>query len=155
MGTMNCQTTWKHGSTFEADLRSHKILLDTKIESGGTNKGPSPKELLLAGICGCSGMDVISILQKMRLTVEHFDVSATTETTEGHPSIFKHVLVTFTIKSFDAKPEQVLRAVQLSMTKYCGVSAMIVKASPISYEVLLNDEKVGEGHAEFSPSVEA
>lgn len=150
MGTFNCQTNWTGGMSFEAEMRSHKVIMDTREESGGTNKGATPKELLLAGICGCSGVDVVSIIKKMRLNLEHFDVQATTETTDGYPSIFREVQLSFKIKSSDAKAEQVLKAVTLSMTKYCGVSAMVTPTSPITYQVFLNDEKVGEGKADFS-----
>lgn len=154
MGHMACQTKWIGAMGFESQIRDHKFIMDSKADFGGKDQGPTPKEILLASICGCTGMDVVSILQKMRAKLETCDVNAETDTTAGHPSIFSRVKLVFDVKGTDIKPDQVLKAVTLSMTKYCGVSAMIVKASPIEYEVRLNEAKIGEGQANFE-SVEA
>lgn len=149
MGRVECQTKWLGGLGFESQIRDNKLVMDAKVEAGGKDQGPTPKEILLASICGCSGMDVVSILQKMRLNLISCEVNAHTETTAGYPSIFSEVKLHFHVSGSDIKEEQVMKAVRLSMTKYCGVSAMIVKASPIVYEVFLNGSKVGEGHADF------
>lgn len=149
MGHMQCQTRWVGGSAFEAQIRDHKLPMDSRGNSEKLELGPTPKEVLLASICGCSGMDVVAILQKMRVNLIACDVNAETETTASYPSIFSEVKVIFRILGDDIKPEQALRAVTLSMTKYCGVSAMVVQASPIRYEVFLNQTKVGEGMAQF------
>ncbi len=151
---MSCQTNWGGGMTFEAHFRDHKFTMDSKEEFGGKDLGPSPKEVLLSSICACSGMDVVSILQKMRLDLQVCDISAHTETTEGYPSIFKEVKVQYHIASTDAKNEQVMKAVNLSMTKYCGVTAMVAPTSPVTYEVFLNNEKIGEGVADFTAAKE-
>jgi putative redox protein len=95
-------------------------------------------------------MDVVSILQKMRVHLVSCAVDAQTETTAGYPSIFSEVKLLFRIESPDVKPEQAIKAVTLSMTKYCGVSAMVVEASPITYQVFVNEEKVGEGRSDFT-----
>lgn len=149
MGHMACQTRWIGGMGFESHIRQHRFVMDSKADFGGKDEGPTPKEILLASICGCTGMDVVSILQKMRLKLDLCDVNAETETTSGHPAIFSRVKLVFDVKGAGIKPEQVLKAVTLSMTKYCGVSAMIVKASPIEYLVRLNDTQIGEGQANF------
>lgn len=149
MGQMQCQTKWIGGLGFEAHIRDHKFNMDAKAESGGKDQGPSPKEVLLSSICGCSGMDVAAILQKMRVNLTSLDVHAQTDLTSGHPSIYTEVKLQFRIGGSDIKPEQAIKAVGLSMTKYCGVSAMVVKASPITYEIFINDTKVGEGVANF------
>lgn len=148
--SMSCQTKWTGGLGFSAQVRDHKFTMDAKAEFGGKDQGPSPKEMLLSSICACSGMDVASLLQKMRVDLQSCEVDAQTETTEGHPSIFKLVQVQYRVKSSDAKAEQVMKSVNLSMTKYCGVSAMVASVSPITYQVFLNDEKIGEGVADFS-----
>lgn len=147
MGHMACQTKWVGGIGFESQIRDHKVAMDSRSD-GGKDQGPSPKELLLASICGCTGMDVISILQKMRVGLQSCNVDADTDTTAGYPSIFDRVKLKFLVKG-EMKNEQLMKAVTLSMTKYCGVSAMVVKASPIDYEVFLNDVKIGEGQADF------
>lgn len=154
MGHMQCQTQWIGGIGFEAHIREHQFIMDSRNDKGDKDRGPSPKEVLLASICGCSGMDVVSILQKMRVDLMACHVDAQTETTAGYPAIFTEVKLLFRIESPNIKPEQALKAVTLSMTKYCGVSAMIVEASPITYEVFVNSEKVGEGRADFSGAKE-
>ncbi|NUN05973.1 MAG: OsmC family protein [Bdellovibrio sp.] len=128
--------------------------MDAKPEVGGKNLGPTPKEFLLASICGCSGMDVASILGKMRLNIVSCQVNAQTETTAGYPAIFTTVHLQFVVESPDAKSEQVIKAATLSMTKYCGVSAMVVKASPIRYDVVLNGTTVFSGDADFTGTAE-
>jgi putative redox protein len=127
--------------------------MDTKKESGGQDEGPSPKEVLLASICACSGIDVASILQKMRVNLQSCDISAESNTTEGYPSVFDEVKLKFVIVGPDIKPDQATKAVVLSMTKYCGVSAMVAGVSPISYEILLNGLSIGSGRADFSESL--
>lgn len=151
MGQVKCQTQWIGEMGFESQIRGHKVLMDAKSDNtDATERGPTPKELLLASICGCSGIDVVSILKKMRVDLLSCSVNAQTETTQNHPSIFSEVKLQFYIRSSNIKPDQALRAVVLSMTKYCGVSAMIVPSSPIGYEVFVNEEKVGEGRANFT-----
>ncbi|UOF01867.1 OsmC family protein [Bdellovibrio reynosensis] len=156
MAHMRSQTKWlgqDRGIAFEATLRGHKLVMDTRAEGGG-DTGPSPKELLLASICGCTAMDVVSILQKMRVHLESCEVNSETATTAGYPSIFSEVKLQYLISGEGIKAEQVIKAVTLSMTKYCGVSAMIVKASPMTYEIVLNGTKVGEGKADFQAAAE-
>lgn len=151
MGHMQCETKWSgQGIRFESTIREHKFIMDSRGDGSVKDLGPSPKELLLASICGCSGMDVVSILQKMRIELQSCDVNAHTETTAEYPSVFSEVRLQFRIISPNVKPEQALKAVTLSMTKYCGVSAMIVKVSPIVYEVFVNDVSAGQGRADFS-----
>lgn len=153
MGHVSCETKWTGGQSFEAQSRGHRFIMDTKKEAGGDDQGPTPKEVLLASICACSGIDVVSILQKMRVDLQACEISSETETTAGYPSIFSEVLLKFQVKSPDVKEAQVMKAVTLSMTKYCGVSAMVVSASPIKYLVYLNDQKIGEGKADFGEAM--
>jgi putative redox protein len=150
MGKMQCQIRWVGGLGFEAQMRDHKIMMDSPAEGGVGERGPSPKELLLASICGCSGIDVVSILTKMRVSFSRCEVHSETETTAGYPSIFSKVKLNFYIDAEVIKDEQALKAVELSMTKYCGVSAMVVEASPIFYDVIVNGNLKGGGQAHFS-----
>lgn len=149
MSHMECNTRWKGGLAFEAESRGLKFTMDGRVAAGGKDLGPTPKEVLLSAICVCSGMDVTSILQKMRVQLDSCEVNAQSDTTETYPAIFKEIRVQFQIKGSDIKPEQAMKAVTLSMTKYCGVSAMVNPTSPIHYEVFLNDLKIGEAIADF------
>lgn len=150
MSQLECKTKWTGELGFEAEMRSHKLQMDTKPSDGSPGKGPTPKEILLASICACSGIDVVSILQKMRLDLVACDVNAVTETTKDHPSIFSEAQLQYRVQSSNAKPEQVMKAVNLSMTKYCGVSAMVAPLVPLVYHVFLNDIQIGEGQADFT-----
>ncbi|PIS10952.1 MAG: hypothetical protein COT73_06660 [Bdellovibrio sp. CG10_big_fil_rev_8_21_14_0_10_47_8] len=114
----------------------------------GDESGPSPKQLVLAAICGCTGMDVISLLRKYKQETKTFEIDAEASATEGHPVMFKEVKLKYQL-SGDLDIEKIKEAVHLSMTKYCSVSAMISKAAPINYEIFLNSEKIGAGEANF------
>ena len=153
MGHMECSAKWEGELKFATEIREHRFIMDSPSNSEAKNMGPSPKELVLAGICGCTGMDIASILNKMRLKIDLCQVNGQTDTTEGHPAIFKKVQLQFIVKGAEVKSEQVMKAVTLSMTKYCGVSAMIDQQSPIVYEVFLNDQKIGQGESDFSEAL--
>ncbi|QDK39744.1 OsmC family protein [Bdellovibrio sp. NC01] len=127
--------------------------MDTKVANGGDDRGASPKEVLLGAICACSGIDVASILKKMRVDLQSLEVNAESDTTQGYPSIFAKVMVDFKVTSPDAKPDQVIKSVDLSMTKYCGVSAMVNPTSPIYYRVFLNGAVIHEAKADFTESL--
>lgn len=130
---------------------SHPHVLDAKADFGGQDLGPSPKEYLLSAIAGCSGMDVVSLLKKMRVEFASLNITAEAETVDTHPKIFKQVDLKFILTGENIDLEKVKKAVDMSLTKYCGVSAMVAKASPIHYEILINQElKVsGEAHFDF------
>lgn len=147
---MQAKTRWVGKMAYQADSRGHRAVLDAKKEFGGMDIGMSPKEMVLNGLCGCSGMDVISLLTgKFKLPVTALEISADAEsTTSGHPVVWTKVDLSFEV-SGDLPADQVIKAVDLSMTKYCGVSAMLVKAVPIQYKVLLNGEQIHTGIAKF------
>ncbi|MCX7978479.1 MAG: OsmC family protein [Bdellovibrionaceae bacterium] len=147
---MKAMIRWFGKLGYEARIREHRFIMDARRESGGQDLGATPKEVFLAGLCGCTGMDVISLLtSKFKLPITACEVHADASTSEGgHPVVFTKVNLSFVI-SGDAPAEQVNKAVELSMTKYCGVSAMLVKACPIFYEVTLNGENIGRGEAHF------
>lgn len=133
---------------FTAEAGAHKVVMDTKPPLGD-DAALTPKQLLLAGICGCTGMDVVALLKKYKQPLETFSVDADAAMTEGvYPAVFREVRLTFKFNGA-LDPAKVLEAVTLSQTKYCGVSAMVVKAVPISYTVELNGQNIGSGKADF------
>lgn len=145
---MKCRAKWDGQMSFQSQMREHVLVMDAKKEHGGQNMGPTPKELVLSGIVGCTAMDVVALLKKFKEPFTEFFVSAEASMTEGHPVIFKEVHLLFEVNgSSEVKADQVLKAVSLSMNKYCGVSAMISKASPIFYKIQLNGEEIGSGKA--------
>lgn len=149
------KTSWKNGHAFNGEARGLKFTMDAPGEVS-QNHGPSPKELVLGGICGCTGIDVVSILEKMRARLTRLDVTASAEKTAGdHPVVFASVHLTFDIEADSITTDKVLRAVTLSQTKYCGVTAMIAKGCPVTYDVRLNGAMVGSGRAEFGTATGA
>ncbi|MBC7123973.1 MAG: OsmC family protein, partial [Pseudothermotoga sp.] len=108
-------------------------------ESGGLSAGPSPMELVLVALTGCTGMDVVSILSKMKVLdeVESFRMEVSSERAQDHPKIYTKIHLKYIFK-FKNQPfkEQVEKAVQLSQEKYCSVSAMLKKAAEVTYEIV-------------------
>lgn len=142
-------THWIQGIGFEVEVRDHHQFTDGKKDFGGKDRGPNPKEYVLAGLCGCTGMDVVSLLKKYKVPFTEFSVSANSEQTKDHPVIFSEINLTFSVKAENTDPELVKKAVDLSMTKYCGVSAMLSKAVDILYVIQMNGQEIGTGKANF------
>lgn len=137
------------GMGFEADVQGHRLRMDLPPPNG-KGEGPGPKILLLPAILGCAGMDIVSLLKKHRVAFDSFEMSAEAELTDSHPRIFQSVEVVFDLRG--SAPDLESRAAEAardSMTKYCGVSAMITKASPIFYTVRVNGEIAYRGQAQF------
>lgn len=133
--------------SFNATIGDFNVLMDTKSPIG-SDSAPSPKQLVLAAICGCTGMDVASLLKKYKLNPDFFEIEASATIGDGYPATFKEVNLKYHLKgALDL--EKVKEAVYLSQSKYCGVSAMIAKCAPITYEIYLNGEKSASGEADF------
>ncbi len=147
---MKAEITYEGKSAFQATIRDHHFMMDTQIAAGGDNKGPSPKELLLASIIGCSGMDVAALLKKHSMTPDRLAIRGDAEPRKEHPRIFSSIQVVFDVSGLSVSKDVLLEAVSLSLTKFCGVSAMVFQASPIFYSVRLNGEDIGQGQANFS-----
>lgn len=142
-------THWIQGIGFEVEVRDHHQYTDGKKEFGGKDRGPNPKEYILAGLCGCTGMDVVSLMKKYKIIFSDFSVSAESELTKTHPIVFSEIRLSFNIKAESAESSLIKQAVKLSMTKYCGVSAMLSKAVTINYKIFLNDLEIADGQASF------
>lgn len=133
---------------FEAEAAGHTVTIDTKSPVGN-DSGFSPKELLGISVCGCTAMDVVGLLRKYKQPLESCDVSAEITKTENvYPAVFTEMNLTFDLKGKIEK-DKAIEAVHLSQTKYCGVSAMLSKAFPIHYKIVLNGETIGSGTAAF------
>jgi len=127
-------TVWKEKMAFDSQLDNHVLRMDTTPEMGD-DSGPSPKQLLLAALAGCTGMDVASLLKKMRVPFTGFEIEIEAELTEGHPIVFSEIRLKYLLFGKDLNKEKVKKAIVLSQERYCGVSAMLKKNSPIRYEI--------------------
>lgn len=133
------QLSWQKNMAFETELNGHKLQIDASDEVGGNNKGPRPKPLMLVALAGCTGMDVISILKKMRINVDDFDVEVVAKSTEEHPKHYTsmHLIYKFTGKNLPK--DKLEKAVDLSQERYCGVSYVYKKAMDLTFEVKIID----------------
>lgn len=135
MGKEVINTKWLGNMAFETEINGHKIIMDASPEVGGENLGPRPKPFMLSALAGCTGMDVISILKKMQVEVDTFNVIVEGDLTEEIPKHFSkmHVIYEFTGK--DLPLEKLKKAVALSEERYCGVEAVYRKAMEVTSEV--------------------
>jgi putative redox protein len=125
-------TTWIKEQEFEASHEGNRIKID-----GNKQNGHGPKALLLSGLAACSGIDVVDILRKKRVQFSDVTIEVETEQTEEHPKVFKDITITFRIKTAAENEDKVRKAIELSIDKYCGVSAMLKKNSAIHYKLEL------------------
>jgi putative redox protein len=132
-------TKWLSDLAFEAEVDGHKIYMDSSMEHGGKNTGPRPKPLMMVALAGCTGMDVASILKKMKVNYEDFSVEVEGDVTEDHPKRFEGMKVIYRLKGKNISRKNVEKAVNLSITRYCGVSANYVKAFPITHEIVIEE----------------
>ncbi len=132
-------TVWMDEMAFEATVNGHKIILDAEENVGGLDRGPRPKPLMQVSLAGCTAMDVISILKKMRVEVEDFRVHVDGELTEEHPKHYSkmHIIYEFTGK--DLPMPKIEKAVTLSQDRYCGVSYLYRKIMDLTYEIVVHD----------------
>ncbi len=119
----------------------HMVPMDTKKEVGGLESAPTPMELVLQALIGCTQMDVISILKKMKVEYDEFIVSETHERAEDHPKVYTKIHLTYSFKGEGMDIEKVKKAVKLSKERYCGVSAMLSKTAEITNEIMINEIK--------------
>jgi putative redox protein len=130
---------WEKGMAFEANVDGFKIRLDAKNEHGGMNSGPRPKPLMMVALAGCTGMDVVSILEKMHVELGGFSVKVDGDITDEHPKHFTKMHIIYGFKGDDLPIEKLRKAIELSHERYCGVSASYRKAMEISYEIKIID----------------
>ena len=145
---MNVKVQWAEGMKFEASCEGNSLKMDAKGPIG-TNTAMTPKELVAAGLGGCTAMDVIALLKKHKQGYKSLvvDLEITTSTS-GQPVVFTGATLNFRADG-EIDPVILLKAVRLSQTKYCGVSAMLAKAFAINYVVTLNGKTIGDGRADF------
>ena len=135
---MKTTTKWVSALAFDGVADSgHTVRIDTSVAGGGLGSGMNPKKMLLCSLSGCSGMDVVDILAKMRVPFTRLEIEAEAEQTADHPKVFTHVNMVYRADIAAEHIDKLKKAVALSHDKYCGVSAMLAKHCPINYLVEL------------------
>ena len=129
---------WKGGMEFDIELQGHHFTIDADESVGGSDKGPRPKPLVLSSLAGCTGMDVVYFLRKMRMEWDTFKLEVKGELTDKHPKVFDEIILRYIFTGKDLNIEKIEKAVKMSQEKYCGVTAMLNKTANINYEIVLN-----------------
>jgi putative redox protein len=126
---------WMSDLAFEAAIDGHKLIIDAKPEVGGTDKGPPPKPLMMVALAGCTGIDVASLLKKMRIDFDEFNVKVEGDITEEHPKHFTGMHIIYEFRGKDLPMDKLKRAIELSQDRYCGVSESYRKTMKLTYEI--------------------
>lgn len=133
--THQTSLAFESGMRFVANVSGHSLSIDALPEDGGSNSAPSPKRLLLVALSGCTAIDVVSILNKMRVSFSDFVIETEADLTDEHPKIYDAFRLVYKIKVDAADLDKVEKAVHLSQEKYCGVSAMYKHFAKVQYRI--------------------
>jgi putative redox protein len=137
---MDAKITWKQKMSFSGTADTGFTLpIGTDQAVGGDDDGFKPLELILLGLAGCTGMDVISILQKKRQVVTNFEVKVHADRQEEHPKVFTRIMIEYLVTGQALDPAAVERAVELSETKYCPAQAMLAKSVVMERKIVLKE----------------
>lgn len=128
--------SWKDGMAFEAEVDGYKLMLDAGEKVGGRNLGPRPKPLMMVALAGCTAMDVISILAKMRVDLDNFDVKVKSTLSEEQPIHYTSMHIIYEFWGKDLPNEKLGKAINLSLERYCAVNAVYKKIMPITYSIV-------------------
>lgn len=144
---------WMGKMQFNALVNGHTIIMDGPEKVGGEDNGPIPKPFVLTALAGCTGMDVASILRKKNKNPDNFDIKVVGELTQKHPIEYMAIHLIYDFSGSDAGRDDALNAVTDSQEKYCGVSSMLKKALPVTWEVNYNGVRIFSNKAEVEEVV--
>lgn len=130
-------TQWKDGLTFESDVVGFKMVMDAKPEVGGQDRGPNPKPVMLSALTGCTGMDVASLMKKMRQDVTDFHIDASAQMTDEHPKHYGSIHIIYKFKGNNLDEAKLKKAVDLSIERYCGITYMLGQVAKITYDIVV------------------
>jgi len=140
MANNTVTTVWKENMVFESDNPSGETLFMDAPDEGIENKGLRPKALMLSSLAGCSGLDVVSLLKKMRAEVNDFKMVVHGELTEEHPRYYHKVVIEYHFYGNDLQEDKINKAVKLSVDQYCGVMEMFRQFAKVTTEVYLHKQ---------------
>jgi putative redox protein len=139
---MEARVTWQGRLSFIGTADSgYQLPLGTEKSVGGDEDGFRPMELIATGLAGCTAMDVISILAKKRQDVTAFDVQVHAERADDHPKVFTHAIIDYIVVGHGVDEAAVVRAIELSVTRYCPAHAMLGKVFPIEMHYLIYEDE--------------
>ena len=133
---------WMGKMQFNALVNGHTIVMDGPEKVGGEDNGPIPKPFVLTALAGCTGMDIAAILRKAQKEVNDFEMKVTGEISKTVPIQYTSIHINYDFKGAEENKEAALKAVTDSQEKYCGVSSMLKKALPVTWEVNYNGVQI-------------
>lgn len=136
------ETQWMGKMQFNALVNGHTIVMDAPERVGGEDNGPIPKPFVLTALSGCTGMDVVAILRKSEYEVDDFDMKVQGEISRQAPIEYIAIHLVYNFKGSENSKDAALQAVTDSQEKYCGVSSMLKKALPVTWEVNYNESQI-------------
>ena len=140
MASNTTTTIWKENSVFESDNPSGEVLYMDSPEDGIKNRGLRPKAMMLSSLAGCSGLDVVSLLKKMRAEADDFKIIVHGVLTDEHPRYYHKVDVAYHFYGDNLQEEKIHKAVALSVDKYCRVMEMFRQFAEVAIKVYFNDK---------------
>jgi len=139
---MNVSIQQAKDATFIAKGPSnHWVVMDSVKQFGGSEAAARPMEMLLMSLGGCTAMDIISLLIKMRVQIDDFKIDVSGDRADQHPKVFTKIHLIFSFWGDNIDESKLKKAISLSQEKYCSITAMLAKSSEISYEIRINTEK--------------
>jgi putative redox protein len=145
MAILEASAEWQGGMEYKIQAGDHAITIDAPEIYGGKNHGPKPTYMLLAGLMGCTGMDVASVLRKMRISVERISLKSSADVADDDPHVFRSIDLAYYFEGDPKLPdhaEQIRKAIQLSKEKLCCISIMFSKFCPIRLKAFLNGSEI-------------
>ncbi|HIE05946.1 MAG TPA: OsmC family peroxiredoxin [bacterium (Candidatus Stahlbacteria)] len=137
---MKAKVIWQNGLRFLGVARDRAIIIDTSKEYGGFETGPTPMEILLMSVGACTGMDVVSILKKMKIKLDGFEIEVSGEQQEAHPKYFTRVTLVYRFLGKDLPVDKIKHAVELSFDKYCSVTGSLREPVEVDYEIEISQD---------------
>ena len=138
----NLKLDFLGGMAFETELNGHKLYIDADESVGGKDTGPRPKGLMMLALAGCTGMDVVSMLRKMRVEYDSLSIGIDAEMDEEYPKPYTSMKIIYKFTGEDLPVDKIQKAVDLSKDRYCGVSANFRDSFPVNHEIQINGKIV-------------
>ncbi len=135
--TIKISTTYVNDMRFSDGSGDGRVIMDAKKAVGGLGVAPNPKQMVLHGLAGCTGMDVVAILNKKKVAYDSFSMDVEVEQTKTHPIVFKHIKITYRFVGDPADRPHIERAIQMSKGQFCGVTDMLKKSADIDWELII------------------
>ncbi|MCR9228487.1 MAG: OsmC family protein [Flavobacteriaceae bacterium] len=139
--TNHVTTKWLGEMAFESNNPSgHTVRIDAGEDSGGSGAGLRPKALMLSSLAGCSGLDVASLIKKMKLEVDDFKIETIANLTDEHPKYYDSVVIEYHFTGANLNEDKLKKAVDLSVDKYCGVMEMFRKFAELEIKIIYHNK---------------